>query len=240
METTFLYLAIVLASLAIPLLRSFEPRIAFYKSYNALFAAIVLVAIPFLIWDAVFTHYQIWGFNARYILGLKFAGLPLEEILFFIVIPYCGVFVYRVLNYFWPQSWFHRNEHHFSNFLIGFSMALAIVFYNRWYPLITFLLLALLVFLQSKIWQKPWLGSFYRMYLFLLVPFLIVNGLLTGTGIAQEIVWYNNQEITGTRILSIPLEDMFYGLLMMLGVISLYEYFGARWQMGFAYETSTE
>lgn len=74
----------------------------------------------------------------------------------------------------------------------------------------------------------------------LLIPFFVVNGLLTGTGIEEEIVWYSEDAFTGTRLFTIPIEDIFYGMLLMLGVISLYEYFGARWKMPFAQETSTE
>ncbi len=50
----------------------------------------------------------------------------------------------------------------------------------------------------------------------MLIPFLIVNGLLTGTGLDEPVVIYNSNEITGIRFFTIPLEDFFFGMLMVL------------------------
>jgi hypothetical protein len=51
----------------------------------------------------------------------------------------------------------------------------------------------------------------------------VVNGVLTGTGLEQAVVWYSEQEILGVRILTIPIEDVFYGMLMIGLTISCYE-----------------
>jgi lycopene cyclase domain-containing protein len=56
-----------------------------------------------------------------------------------------------------------------------------------------------------------------------MIPFLIVNGILTGTGLEQPVVWYNPNEMIGLRLLSIPVEDVFYGLLMLIGSVTLFE-----------------
>ncbi|MGC9342869.1 MAG: lycopene cyclase domain-containing protein [Bacteroidales bacterium] len=61
--------------------------------------------------------------------------------------------------------------------------------------------------------------------MFVLIPFLIVNGILTGSFIEEEIVWYNDMENLSFRIFTIPVEDMFYGMLLILMNVSIYEYF---------------
>ncbi|HJW27819.1 MAG TPA: lycopene cyclase domain-containing protein, partial [Saprospiraceae bacterium] len=61
-----------------------------------------------------------------------------------------------------------------------------------------------------------WLGTAYIVYLILILPFLVVNGILTGTGLDEPIVWYNNAENLNLRLLSIPVEDFFYGFFLFL------------------------
>ncbi|MDZ7846430.1 MAG: lycopene cyclase domain-containing protein [Owenweeksia sp.] len=235
MESKYLYLLLMGVSLLVPLLRSFEKRVAFYRSFGPLFISIAIVGGLFIVWDIIFTHYGFWGFNARYVSGLYLANLPAGEWLFFIVIPFCCVFIYRVMNYFFPgEPWNPVITRNIGNFLIGFSAALAITFYQHWYTLLTFGFLFLLIVLHSRIWHTPWLAQFYRAYLVILVPFFMVNGILTGFGLEEEVVWYNEMEMTGTRIATVPFEDAFYGMVLILGVISIYEYLGKKWGLSYA------
>jgi len=64
---------------------------------------------------------------------------------------------------------------------------------------------------------------FYITYAVLLIPFSIVNGLLTGFSYPQPIVWYNNAENLGLRLVTIPVEDIFYGMLLILSITMIYE-----------------
>ena len=73
------------------------------------------------------------------------------------------------------------------------------------------------------------MGKFYRFYFWHLIPFFIVNGILTGTGIDQEVVWYNNTENLGIRMGTIPVEDSLYSLSLMLMNITILEYLKARY-----------
>jgi len=50
-----------------------------------------------------------------------------------------------------------------------------------------------------------------------------VNGILTGSGIEQPVVWYNNAETIGIRLSTIPIEDFFYAMLMILLSITIAE-----------------
>jgi lycopene cyclase domain-containing protein len=79
------------------------------------------------------------------------------------------------------------------------------------------------------IFKVKYMGWFYFGYLFVLIPFLIVNGILTGSYIEEQVVWYNNAENLGFRIFTIPVEDVFYGMLLILMNVSIYEYFQKRY-----------
>ena len=42
-------------------------------------------------WDLYAIHRHQWSFDPRYLVGISVAGLPLEEALFFVVVPVCAV-----------------------------------------------------------------------------------------------------------------------------------------------------
>lgn len=60
------------------------------------------------------------------------------------------------------------------------------------------------------------ISSFFLTFLIILVPFIIVNGILTGSFIENEVVWYNNDENLGIRFFTIPVEDFAYAFSMIL------------------------
>lgn len=65
------------------------------------------------------------------------------------------------------------------------------------------------------------MGYFWMAYFIHLIPFLIVNGVLTAT----PVVLYNPNEITGFRIYTIPIEDTVYALTCLLLPITVMEYY---------------
>jgi len=70
-----------------------------YRQPRRLAAAVLPVALVFLIWDAIAVAANVWWYNPRYIVGIVAPGdLPLEELLFFVVIPVCGLLTYSAVN----------------------------------------------------------------------------------------------------------------------------------------------
>ena len=62
------------------------------------------------------------------------------------------------------------------------------------------------------------------MFLVSLIPFLIVNGFLTGSYTEEAVVMYNDDQNFGIRILNIPIEDVFYCFNILVLVVAGYEY----------------
>ncbi len=211
----YTYLLINILVIIVPLVFSFDRKVNFYKSWPALFPAMALTGALFIAWDAIFTHFGVWGFNDAYLIGVQLAGLPLEEWLFFITVPYASVFSYRVLNEYLPLKPHPVMQRFISYGLLLMMIGAALVFYDRIYTVLTFSLTATFVLIAEWFLKSSNLIKIYRVYLIILVPFLIVNGILTGTGLDEPVVWYNNAENMTFRLFTIPPEDIFYGFLLI-------------------------
>ncbi|QKV73390.1 lycopene cyclase domain-containing protein [Amycolatopsis sp. Hca4] len=67
-----------------------------YRRPGRLARAVLPVAALFLVWDAFAIAGGVWHFDAAFVSGLRAPfGIPLEEVLFFVVIPVCGVLTYE-------------------------------------------------------------------------------------------------------------------------------------------------
>lgn len=219
-----LYLWLDLASVLVPVLFSFHPKAHFGSRWKAWLPALAIPALIFIGWDAWFTSMRVWGFNSHYLTGIYIGVLPLEEVLFFLCIPYACLFTYAALHYLRKSEPLPDNGKRITWVLIIGLTACGLRYHYLWYTLVTFLSLALfLTFLA--LWIRPaFMGKFYFSYLIILIPFFIVNGLLTGTGLDEPVVWYNDAENLGIRIGTIPIEDAFYGMLLILMNVTIYEY----------------
>ena len=221
----FTYLLVNLCSVAIPLAFSFEGKLQFYKKWKALFPALLIPASLFIIWDSLFTTQGVWGFNEQYLTGIKLYNLPLEEVLFFFCIPYCCVFTYEVLNYFVKQDVLGKNARYGATILAYILVAIAFQYSDLAYTFYTAIFTLAFLLLHLVVLKKPYWSRLVFAYLVILVPFFIVNGILTGTGLENPLVWYNDSENLGIRLLTIPIEDSIYGFLLIGSNISLFEYF---------------
>ncbi len=218
-----LYLWLNIGTISIPLLFSFHPRIRFYKRWKSLFAGILVMMAIFIPWDILFTENGFWGFNPDYLTGYYLLGLPLEEWLFFICIPYACMFTHYAIVDLCPKFRFSKLA---TNAIVVSLVTVLIIllwyFYDRWYTLLSFVYALLLLGLVQSV-NKDLLRTFFATYLVILVPFFVVNGILTGTGIEDQVVWYNNDQNLALRMLTIPVEDTIYNLGMLLTVLFVME-----------------
>jgi lycopene cyclase domain-containing protein len=223
------YLLVNLFTLAGPLARSFEPRIAYWRKWKALFSAIGLTMVLFITWDAVFTHWGVWGFTPKYLVGINLINLPLEEWLFFITIPYACVFIYEVLNLFIRKDILGKASTSIAMVFILLGALMLVMFPGRLYTQSAAAVMIVLLSINVWVLRSRWMGRFFLAYLVSLIPFVIVNGILTGAITEEPIVWYNDAENMGMRFITIPMEDFFYGMDLILLNLMLYEAFKRRW-----------
>jgi len=212
----YTYLAINFFTIIVCFLFSFHPKIRFHRQFKAFIMASSLVAVFFVVWDAWFTKIGVWWFNDRYLIGTRLFGLPVEELMFFICIPFSCIFTYFCLDKFFKLDWKPDYEKMFSIASILILLALSVYFREKIYPFVTFLTTAISMFVLYFILKIKWIGKASFVYLVLMPGFLSVNGILTGSGLDSPIVNYNPEEIIGFRIFTIPVEDTVYGYEMIL------------------------
>ncbi|MGO4709747.1 lycopene cyclase domain-containing protein [Chryseobacterium sp. 2TAF14] len=212
----YMYLAINFFTIIICFIFSFHPKIKFHRHFKAFLMASVIVAAFFIAWDVWFTANGVWWFNDKYLIGKRLFGLPVEELLFFICIPFSCVFTYFCLDKFFKLDWKPSIEKIFVIISIISCLILAIIFKDKIYSFITFLTTAITLSALYFILKVKWIGKASFIYLVLMPGFLTVNGILTGTGLDSPIVNYNPENFIGFRILTIPIEDTVYGYEMIL------------------------
>ena len=210
-----LYLILLFITILTPITLSFDKKLKFYKSWKYLFPSIFITATFYILIDIFLTQSGVWGFNPRYLIGIKILNLPVEEWLFFIFIPYASIFLHKTVVIYFPKL---RLSGKLANILstIFIIIAIAVLLFNydkvyTTYIFITFLLALIISFFD----KSNTISTFYISYLLIFIPFFIVNGILTGSWINEEVVWYNNNENLNIRIGTIPVEDVLYSFTLI-------------------------
>jgi len=215
------YLALNISIIIIPLLFSFEKKISFYKKIPAVFFSILTVSPLYIAWDAAAVHLGDWSFNKTYIGSIYFFNLPLEEILFFITVPYASIFIYETVSFYRrKKTYYLRNEFYF---LIALLFVLNSFYFNdNNYTSVVLLICAVFFLLSSIFYPEILKSNFYWITILIsFIPFFIVNYFLTSLPVLQ----YNNEQMWGVRIITIPLEDFFYSFSMISFWLMSYDFF---------------
>jgi lycopene cyclase domain-containing protein len=220
-----LYTYILLASFSFPVLLSFDRKLQFYRMWPAIFPSLVITGLFFITGDIIFAGEGVWGFNPRYHSGIVIAFLPLEEWLFFIVIPYCCLFIHYVYRlYSGDYSLTDKVVRRISAILIILLTVVIALYHDRVYS-VTYFGLALAATVVALLTRSKVPATYYISFLIMLIPFFIVNAVLTGTFIDEEVVWYNADEIIGLRLMTVPVEDISYAYSLILINLLLTERF---------------
>ncbi len=183
----------------------------------------VLPALFYIIWDGYFAGEKIWFFNADYIATkTNIYNLPLEEVLFFFVVPYCCLFVYECVRCYFLNLQSHKKADGFL-WVFAFTLLLLGLFTLKLrYTSYTSIFLAVFIFIIMG-FRKYFISfnssAFLVSYCIILIPYFVVNGFLT----AIPVITYNDTENLATKIYTIPVEDMFYGMLLVMMNVVGYE-----------------
>ena len=98
MDDRYQYLLLMAGCLLITLPLEFVLRARVYRRPVRLLAALLPMLVVFLAWDAIGIVRGHWWYSLEYTTGIRPARVPLEEYVFFIVIPVCALLTYEAVG----------------------------------------------------------------------------------------------------------------------------------------------
>jgi len=194
---------------------SFDKKVAFYKHFKNLFVGIIINMVLFIPWDIWFTNKGVWGFTPQYLSGIYVSNLPIEEWLFFLTVPFSCVFIYYVLKAYFKNPINSNFSSKFWTILSFLVLTIGLINFDLLYTFTTFFTASLVIYFLNR-YQPNFMNDFLFSYVVCLIPFIVINGILTGAITEKPIVWYNNIENFGIRFITIPIEDFIYNILLLL------------------------
>jgi lycopene cyclase domain-containing protein len=216
--------------LTFPLIFSFERKwIKFYKKLKPVLVSLVIVGIFFIAWDVFATSKGHWSFNPDYVNNIKILGLPLEEILFFVTVPYSCLFVYEsVLHFIGDKKLFFQRKWLFK--IIGILIILsAFAFYTKEYTFLAIFSVGVSVLFVSLVNAELFSSRAYWIYIILTLGlFLIFNYILTSLPVVQ----YSSIAISGFRVTTIPIEDFLFNFSMLTNYLTIYIWASKKLKIG--------
>jgi lycopene cyclase domain-containing protein len=213
------YLLINIAIIFFPLILSFDKNLKFYKKVPYVLQSIAFVSTAYLVWDVIATKRGDWAFNPEHLIGFYILDLPIEEILFFITVPYSCIFIYETVSFYVKEKKLSFNN---KLFIIPsiLLVTLGTLFYDQNYTF-TVSVFAAAFFIGAILFNESLLDSrnFWITILIGFIPFLIVNYFLTSI----PVVTYNEAAFSGKRFITIPYEDFLYSFSMISLWLLFYE-----------------
>ncbi len=227
LEKSWLYAALLAFTGFFPLAFGRLPALRFDRHWLRFLRANWPVSLFFIAWDVVFARLGVWTFSKNHTLAAGWLlGLPMEEWLFFLVVPAACVFIYFSLKHFFPAEPRFTGEKWLLFALAAVFLAIGLANLGRLYTCSTAIWCGCFLAFHALFVAPGWRLRFGAAFLLSCIPFLIINGVLTGAATGSPVVLYNPAEFSGLRVGTIPAEDFAYSFLMLLANVTLFEMAG--------------
>ncbi|MBN2058260.1 MAG: lycopene cyclase domain-containing protein [Candidatus Saganbacteria bacterium] len=213
-----LYLLIDIIIIIFPLLLSLIPWFGFYRKLLPLSVSILAVGGLFLVWDILVTARGDWAFNPLHVGNISFLGLPVEEVLFFVVVPYSCIFLYEGLAGFMPDRRLPHVPFYYMIAALVFIVS-AVFFSGKEYTSLVMLVTGLTLIAGASFFREMYSSMLAWLWLLCgMALFFIFNYFLT----AAPVVTYAPTAILNLRIATIPIEDFLYNFCLLSWYLGVY------------------
>ena len=92
------YLGLMAACLLITLPLELVLAARVYRRWQVLLKSLLPVVAVFAVWDIIAIARNHWTYDSRFVTGIDLGVLPLEELVFFLVIPVCALLSYEAVG----------------------------------------------------------------------------------------------------------------------------------------------
>lgn len=187
--------------------------------------AILLISSLFILWDIFATYRGHWSFNPNYVLGIKVLGIPLEEVLFFITVPFSCIFAYEGIKYYLKDSKLFSTNKSIPTIIGILFLAFAFISIGGEYTTLALASVGITIIFISNFMIEIFYSKLFWIYIaFTILVFLIFNYLLTSIPVVE----YSSLAIIGFRVITIPIEDFMFNFSMLTLYLAVYLWVSKR------------
>lgn len=220
----------VLLAIFIPVaIISFLTPISRYRRYKPLLFSIGVVAPIYILWDELAVIYDTWSFDKYHVIGLYFFYLPLEEVAFFLVVPFSTLLIFEVLRAKIKGDFPKRIVTFVGLILSAFFIIFGLLYISKSYTsvasffaafsIITALILDRDLMVRKSLWL--YIAISY-------IPFIFFDHIM----VSLPIFTYGKGSIIGIRIWGIPFEEFMYVFSLLLLYTVFYDFSRNRLGLG--------
>ena len=215
----FEYLLFNLIVIVGPVVLQFNREIKHISQWRVKLLTNGIVMIPYIIWDVLVTGSH-WQFNKTYTFDFRLLGLPIEEWLFFITVPFGCLLVWETLPDARLSAQLRPLRHVRTVLYATLPIGIWVFSTSRQYTGLVLCCFGLVGLADTLLRTNLFLQLKTYLYLAIVAGLILVfNGYLT----ARPVVLYGEAYQSGYRVLTIPVEDFGYGFTLMLFNAMLYE-----------------
>ncbi|WP_113638672.1 lycopene cyclase domain-containing protein [Nubsella zeaxanthinifaciens] len=220
----FLFLALSLAFLLKPLGLQVVKKIFNNANLKPALGASLIATILFSATAAVLSMIGVVLFDVNKTVDVLINELPIEQYLLNFSLSFGGIAVYLYLNQVFPKNDLQKYSLALSNLLIGLSIAFLFFAYPKWFTMVTFAMLVLVLLLIEYVGKIRFMYWAYRAFAVMLIPLLVIYGILFNNGTLK----IASNQLSDMYLFKIPVEQCFMFLAMFLVSVYMFEFFKAR------------
>lgn len=220
----FVFLILALVPLLLPLVFQINKQIFKSGNLRTAFGASLVATILFSAITVVLYLLGLVSYEIEKTLSVSFKDVPVEQYLLYFSLNFTGISLYLYLNLLFPKNDLQKYSLAFSNFLLGLCVAFLFFGYPKWYTMLTFATLLLVLLLIEYVGKLRFMYRAYRAFAFMCLPLLIVYSILVWNGTILNAA----DAISGLQVAKVPVETLFMYLSSLLVSIYMFEFFKSK------------